>query len=115
MPEVQVTGTLAHGHYEDFVPKFERLVNKHDKTRVLVEMSQFHGWEAKALWHDINFDLKHFKSIERLAMVGRQKWQPWMAAFCKAFTATVAICYFDHDQADAARAWLGGKQVNPTL
>ena len=106
--EVQVSGKLAHEDYEHFVPEFERLVKQHGKIRVLFEMSQFHGWEAEALWDDINFDLKHFKDIERLAMVGEQKWQKWMAGFCKPFT-TATIRYFDHNQSAAARDWLGGK------
>jgi hypothetical protein len=105
--EVQVAGRLAHEDYLHFVPEFDRLVKQHGKIRVLFEMSQFHGWEAKALWDDIKFDLGHFKDIERLAMVGEQKWQKGMAAFCKPFT-TATIRYFDHNQADAARAWLGG-------
>jgi hypothetical protein len=104
--EVHVSGKLADEDYQHFVPQFERLVARHGKIRVLFEMSQFHGWEARALWDDIKFDIKHFKDIERLAMVGEKKWQKGMAAFCKPFT-TAAIRYFDHDQADAARAWLG--------
>ena len=106
--EVQVTDKLVHDDYQHFVPEFERLVNKHGKIRVLFEMSQFHGWEVKALWDDIKFDLKHFDDIERLALVGEQKWQKWMAGFCKPFT-TAAIRYFDHNQTDTARAWLGGE------
>lgn len=112
--EVQVSGKLAHEDYQHFVPEFERLVKQHGKIRVLFEMSQFHGWEAKALWDDIKFDMKHFKDIERRAMVGEQKWQKWMAGFCKPFT-TAAIRYFDHEQTVAARDWLGGIQINPTL
>jgi hypothetical protein len=109
--EVQVTDKLAHEDYQHFVPEFERLVNKHGKIRVLFEMSRFHGWETKALWDDIRFDLKHFNDIERLAMVGEKKWQKWLAAFCVPFT-TAAIRYFDHDQTDAARAWLGRHRPN---
>jgi hypothetical protein len=106
--EVHVTGKLADEDYQRFVPQFERLIARHGKIRVLFEMSQFHGWEAKALWDDIKFDLKHFKDIERLAMVGEKKWQKGMAAFCKPFT-TATVRYFDHNDTDAARVWLGGE------
>lgn len=106
--EVQVKGKLTHEDYRQFTPEFERLVQQQGKIRVLFEMSQFQGWEAKALWDDIKFDLKHFKDIERLAMVGEQKWQKWMAGFCKPFT-TATIRYFEHNQAGDARAWLLGK------
>jgi len=105
--EVHVSEKLTDEDYQRFVPQFERLIGRHGKIRVLFEMSQFHGWEAKALWDDIKFDVKHFKDIERLAMVGEKKWQQWMAGFCKPFT-TASIRYFDHEQTDAARAWLDG-------
>jgi hypothetical protein len=103
---VHVSGKLAKGDYEHFVPEFERLVRQHSKLRVLFDMTGFHGWEAGALWEDIKFDIKHFADIERLAMVGDKKWQHGMATFCKPFTKAT-IRYFDHAEAVEARTWLG--------
>ena len=54
---------------------------------------------------DIKFDLKHFGDIERLAMVGENRWQHGMATFCKPFTK-VSIRHFDHADASKARKWL---------
>jgi hypothetical protein len=103
--EIAVSGKLTHGDYQQFVPAFERLVKEHRKIRVLFHMTDFHGWEAVALWDDIKFDLKHFSDIERLAMVGDKRWERGMAAFCKPFT-TADIRYFDQSQIDEARKWL---------
>ena len=105
LAEVQITGKLAHEDYQHFVPEFERLVKKHGKIRVLVEMADFHGWKAAALWDDIKFDLRHFSDIERLAMVGDKQWQKDMSVFCKPFT-TAKIRYFDRPAIGDARAWL---------
>ena len=80
----------------------ERLVKEHGRIRILVEMRDFHGWTAGALWQDIKFDAKHFKDIDRVAMVGETKWQHGMAVFCKPFT-TASIRYFDHAAIDQAR------------
>ncbi len=104
---VHVSGKLVKADYEQFVPEFETLVEKHGKLRILVEMSDFDGWDAAALWEDIKFDARHFSDIERLAMVGESKWQHGMAIFCKPFT-TATIRYFDHADADVAKAWLAG-------
>jgi hypothetical protein len=87
------------------VPLFERLIAQHGKLRLLVEMQEFHGWDVSALWQDIKFDLKHFKDIERLALLGESKWEKGMATFCKPFTSAT-IRYFDVAQAAAARAWV---------
>jgi hypothetical protein len=102
---VHVSGKLAKENYQRFVPEFERLVRQHGKPRVLFDMTGFHGWEAGALWDDIKFDVEHFADIERLAMIGEEKWQHGMATFCKPFTKAT-IRYFDHAKADEARLWL---------
>jgi len=103
--EVQLTGKLTREDYGHFVPAVERLVKEHGKIHMLVEMHDFHGWTAGALWEDIKFDAKHFKDIDRLAIVGERKWQHGMAVFCKPFT-TARIQYFDQSGIDDARRWL---------
>jgi hypothetical protein len=102
---VHVSGKLTKADYGHFVPEFERLVQQHGKLRVLFDMTDFHGWDAGAIWEDVKFDVKHFADIERLAMVGEKKWQSGMAAFCKPFT-TATIRYFDHAGAAEAKKWV---------
>jgi len=103
--EILLTGKLTKEDYAQLVPAMERLVKEHGRLRILVEMRDFHGWTAGALWEDFKFDAKHFKDIERVAMVGETKWQHGMAIFCKPFT-TASIRYFDHGAINQARAWL---------
>jgi hypothetical protein len=102
---VLVSGKLTKSDYEHFVPEFERLVQQHGKLRVLFDMTDFHGWDAGALWEDIKFDVKHFADIERLAIVGEKKWQHGMATFCKPFTKA-KVRYFNHSETPEARMWL---------
>lgn len=104
--EIHVTGKLAKQDYEHFVPTVEKLVKEHGKIRLLVDMHDFHGWTAGALWQDVKFDMRHFNHIERIAMVGEKKWQRGMSVFCKPFTAA-KIRYFDHSSIEEARTWLG--------
>jgi len=104
---VEVSGRLDREDYERFVPVAERLIQQHGKIRVLFEMTDFHGWDAGALWEDLKFDLKHFGDIERLAMVGQTRWQEGMSVFCKPFT-TAEIRYVEPDRRDEALAWVEG-------
>jgi hypothetical protein len=103
--EVSVTGKLTKEAYEKLVPAVDQQIKDQGKLRILFVMHEFHGWTAGALWEDTKFDLKHWRDIERLAIVGETKWQHGMAVFCKPFT-TAKIKYFDHSQLDEARAWL---------
>jgi hypothetical protein len=76
----------VHEDYQRFVPKFDRLVKRHGKMRLLFEMSDFHGWELQAAWDDLKLGMKHFADIERIAMVGKKSWGKWMATSCRPFT-----------------------------
>jgi SpoIIAA-like len=103
--EVRVSGKLVHEDYQRFVPKFDRLVKRHGKIRLLFEMNDFHGWELQAAWDDLRLGMKHFADIERIAMVGDQNWEKWMAAFCQPFTKA-EVRYFESDAVGQARNWL---------
>lgn len=103
---VKVTGKLTKEAYETFAPVVDEQIREHGKVRILFEMHDFHGWTAGALWEDIEFDFKHWKDIERLAIVGESKWEEGMSVFCKPFTSA-KIQYFDHTKLEAAQKWLG--------
>jgi SpoIIAA-like len=102
---LKINGKLTKEDYQQFVPKVEDLIKTNGKIRILMEMTGFHGWEMGALWEDIKFDVKHFRDIERLAMIGDSKWEAGMAVFCKPFT-TAKIKYFDVAQASDAGTWI---------
>ena len=66
---------------------------KQTRETLLFEMSDFHGWELQAAWDDFKLGVKYFADIQRIAMVGDEKWEKWIAAFCRPFTAA-KIHYF---------------------
>ncbi len=105
--EVHASGKLTKEFYQQFVPAVEEQIEASGQLRVLFVMKDFHGWTAGALWEDVKFDVKHWKDIERLAIVGESQWEKGMAAFCKPFTKA-KIKYFDHEQIDEARTWVRG-------
>jgi hypothetical protein len=73
--------------------------------RLLVILEDFNGWTAGALWEYIKFDIKHFRDIERIAIVGEKRWHEAMALFCKPFT-TAAVKYFHQFELSDAPEWL---------
>ncbi len=102
---VKVTGKLTKDAYEAFTPIVDQQIEEHGKLRILFEMHDFHGWTAGAMWEDMKFDFKHWRDIERLAIVGETKWEAGMAVFCKPFTGA-KIQYFDHAKLDDAKSWI---------
>jgi hypothetical protein len=102
---INLCGKLAKDDYERFVPEFEGLARQHGKLCVLLNLTDFHGWDIGALWDEIKFDVKHFADIERIAVVGDKKWQHGLATFFKPFT-NATIRYFDQADTAEARKWL---------
>lgn len=102
---VRASGKLTKSDYKHFLPEVERLIRQNGKLRVLFDMHDFHGWELGALWEDIKFDMKHFRDIDRLAMIGEKKWQQAMSVVCKPFTSA-EIRFFERGEEGAARSWL---------
>jgi hypothetical protein len=106
--EVHVTGKLTKESYERLVPAVDAQIKQYGKLHILFVMQDFHGWTAGAMWEDLKFDLKHWKDIERLAVVGEKKWEQGMATFCKPFTKA-KIRYFDIAQIEEARQWIASE------
>lgn len=102
---VRLTGKLTKDDYETFVPALEASIAEHGKIRLLVDLDDFHGWTAGALWEDIKFDARHFRDIERLALVGDSKWEKGMATFCRPFT-TAKVKYFNTANREKAVRWI---------
>ena len=103
--EVQLSGKLTKEAYEAFVPDLEKQITEHGKIRILVEMKDFQGWDLEAVWEDTKFGYKHFRDIERMAIVGEKTWEKWMTAFCRPFTLA-KIKYFDSADLKSAREWV---------
>jgi hypothetical protein len=102
---IELTAKLTKEDYEHFIPKVEDLIKQHGKLRIMVQMHDFHGWTAGALWQDMKFDMKHFRDIERLALVGEKAWEHGMAVFCNPFVSAT-VRYFDRSEAEQANVWI---------
>ena len=122
--EIHLHGKLSRSDYERFAPDAEKMMLKYGKIRLLVIMDDFHAWDAGALWNTIKWNTRHFRQIERLAVVGGKSievrntfgafdlsvrrevhWQKWMTNFSRPFT-NADVRYFTHEQLDTAHAWL---------
>jgi hypothetical protein len=102
--EIRVQGKLTASDYDNFVPQIEALLKK-GKIRMIVELVDFHGWSAGALWEDTKFAARHFNDIDRIAIIGNTNWEKGMAVFCKPFTRA-KIRYFDTAEIENAKNWI---------
>lgn len=101
----RMSGKLHDEDYKKFVPLVDDAIAKAGKVRILAVFHDFHGWDMHALWDDTKFSTTHCTKIERIALVGEETWEKWMATVCKPFTMA-KIRYFDSDEMKAAESWL---------
>lgn len=102
---LKIKEKLDKEDYGMFVPMIESQMQNGSPVRLLIELHDFKGWTAGALWEDTKFAAKHFNDIDRMAVVGDAKWQKGVTMFFKPFTGA-EVRYFDMDAIDAARQWV---------
>ena len=66
----KLTGKLHDEDYEQFLPTLETILNAEKKSRLLVQLEDFHGWDLHAAWDDFKCRLKHYSDFEQIAIVG---------------------------------------------
>lgn len=100
---IRASGKLTHEDYEMLLPKLTEVAEEHGSVRMLIELEDFQGWEPKAIWDDLKFDVRHGSEYERCAVVGENKWQEWMTKLSKPF---LTIKYFTREEREQAWEWL---------
>ncbi|WP_456375595.1 STAS/SEC14 domain-containing protein [Thiolapillus sp.] len=108
---VRASGKLTDADYRQFLPQLEDLIQQHRPISLLLELEDFHGWEPKAVWDDFKFGMAHDKDFERIAIVGENSWQKWMATLGNAFT-DARVRFFTREQLQEAWDWLRESQNN---
>lgn len=98
-------GKLDDDDYDKILPLLRQKIEDHGKVSWYFQMEDFKGWSFNAFWRDIQFDVKNNNKMERIAIVGENKWQEAMTDFMKPF-ADAEIKYFDEDKAAEAKEWI---------
>jgi hypothetical protein len=103
--EIEVSGRVSTEEFESVAAKLERFIDRHEKVRVLEIIHDFEGMDAKALWEDIKFSLRHLNDFSRCAIVTNERFFSPLSAIAEPFI-DCEVEYFPADQVEAARDWL---------
>jgi hypothetical protein len=99
----RVVGDVTKEDYTVLVPGVEAAVKQYGTIRLLIDLSGFKGEKPDAWASDLNFG-KDFKgNIERMALVGDQKWGKDMAKVAQPFYAQEIQWFTD---LEAAWIWV---------
>ncbi|MCA9797213.1 MAG: STAS/SEC14 domain-containing protein, partial [Candidatus Eremiobacteraeota bacterium] len=101
---IRLWGKLTRQDYEGFLPAIEALMQRYDKIRVFVDMTDFRGLTPSAAFEDLKFGLKHWHDVERMALVGEQKWAEHLLKLSKPIIGEAR--FFAPTRAEEAWQWL---------
>ena len=75
-------------------------------VKLLVVLEAFDGWEPGGRWNDLSFYIGHGDGIERIAIVGPERWRSETMMFAGADLRRAPVEFFTEDTVAEARAWL---------
>jgi hypothetical protein len=108
---VEIRGTLRKSDLDHCQSLLAGEITRVGPVKLLVVLEGFEGWEPHPDWNDLTFYVKHGDSIERIAIVGRERWRDEALMFAAADLRRAAVEFFPEEGAASARAWLSVDQA----
>lgn len=103
--QLKVRGMFKKADYDRIIQIAKETIEREGKVRALVILEAFEGWERRGDWGDVSFMMEQGRHIEKMAIVGDEKWKDEAFAFtAKGFRAT-AIEFFPPSRLNEARTW----------
>ena len=104
----EISGLLLRAEFSRCEAELRTELDRVGSAKLLCVLNNFEGWEPHANWNDLGFYVKHGAAIERIAIVGDQRWRDLTLMFASADLRKAPVEFFpEHDLAQA-RAWLSG-------
>ena len=106
--EIKIRAIFKKADYDQIIQTAKEAIAREGRIRTLVILEGFEGWERHEAWGDVSFMMEQGRNIEKMAIVGDEKWKDDAIAFTgKGFRPTV-IEFFAASRANAARTWVNG-------
>ena len=103
---IEVTGQLGKAELEKMQTVLAPIMQKVGKIKTLILLKNFKGWEAGKNWDDTSFNDENDAYLQKMAIVGDEKWRDLVTLFTLKGLRPVPIEYFGPDGEVKARQWL---------
>ena len=103
---VELRGILRKAELEGCQHQLKTAMDRVGGVRLLFVLAGFDGWEPGANWNDLSFYVGHGDRIERIAIVGPERWRSETLMFAGADLRRAPVEFFAEDAVAEARTWL---------
>lgn len=102
---VEVNGYLKKEDYEKVNPLIDKAVKEHGKIKLYLFLTDIGGIEVKAFVEDVKTYLRHFRDMEKIAVVGDNGWQKVWTELAAPFISGKTK-YFNKTETAEAQFWI---------
>ena len=101
---VRFNGVLRRAELDEFQRAAAQIIREGRKVVALILLDEFEGWQRGDEWGDVSFFVEHDSNIEKIAIVGQERWRDEVLMFAGAGLRQSPVRYFG--DSNSARAWL---------
>jgi len=103
---MEITGRLTAADFAVLQRTAGAEIDKGGKIRLLVVLTGFEGWAPGGNWRDLGFYVRHADNIERIAIVGDERWRSEALMFVGADLRQAPVSFFKSAESGRAETWL---------
>ena len=102
---LKARGKLTHTDYSVMIPMLTQAITAmpNIKVNMLLDATEFEGWELEAAWDDFKFGMEFKDTFLKIAIVGTETWQEYMAKMGDWFMDGEVKFFYDLTE---AKEWL---------
>jgi hypothetical protein len=102
---VEISGTLGEREFAELQQAAEAEIQRAGTIRLLIVLSHFNGW-APGRWQNLTFYMKHGNDVERIAIIGDERWRAETLMFAGADLRQGSVAFFSPPYRSEAAVWL---------
>ena len=103
---LDITGRLTHADFAVLERAAAAEIERAGNLRLLVILTGFEGWAPGSNWRDLGFYIRYADNIERIAIVGEERWRSEALMFVGADLRRSPVSFFPLPEAGRAAEWL---------
>ncbi|WP_321289988.1 STAS/SEC14 domain-containing protein [uncultured Sunxiuqinia sp.] len=102
---IRINGEVKKVDYDMITPLIDGRVKDYGKIKMYIEIESIDGIKPSAFKEDLKTYIRHFNHIEKIAVVGRSKWEKLWSNLASPFVSG-QIKYYDHAEVSDAVKWI---------
>ncbi len=102
---MKLRGKLATDDASRSIVRMQEAISRAGRLRIYFDISEYSGFELGAVWEKLKAAASTFSALERVAVLGDQRWAEWWSRLADPITPFV-IRHFPVERAEDAVRWI---------